>query len=274
MTSNVFEDYSAYYDLLYHDKDYAKEADYVAQTLRAADPSVSDLLEFGSGTGRHGRLLEERGLRVLGVERSKSMVAAARNTTPLLQTGAGSFECVQGDIRTLRLERVFDAVVALFHVISYQTGNADILQTFENAARHLKPSGLFLFDVWHGPAVLTARPSVRIKRVEDENTRLTRIAEPELDTNGSVVTVSYTLFAESKVDARFRTFKEEHRMRYFFPVEIDFLAGQTGFNVKRKEEFLTRRPASENTWGVSYLLRKHTSTAAQIDQTSKTLVQQ
>ena len=51
MTSNVFEDYSAYYDLLYHDKDYAKEADYVAQTLRAADPSVSDLLEFGSGTG-------------------------------------------------------------------------------------------------------------------------------------------------------------------------------------------------------------------------------
>ena len=78
MTSNVFEDYSAYYDLLYHDKDYAKEADYVAQTLRAADPSVSDLLEFGSGTGRHGRLLEERGLRVLGVERSKSMVAAAR----------------------------------------------------------------------------------------------------------------------------------------------------------------------------------------------------
>ena len=49
---------------------------------------------------------------------------------------------------------------------------------------------------------LNERPSVRVKRVEDENTRLTRIAEPELDVNAGVVTVRYSMLAESKVDGR------------------------------------------------------------------------
>src|SRR5262245_20319947 len=130
MTPAAFQHYSTCYDLLYGDKDYAAEADYVAHTLRDADPTARHLVEFRSGTGRHGRLLEERGFRVFGLERSESMIAAARKKPAFSQTGAGSFECVQGDIRTVRLDRVFDGVVALFHVVSYQTGNLEVLQTF------------------------------------------------------------------------------------------------------------------------------------------------
>jgi SAM-dependent methyltransferase len=255
--TDVFQSYSVYYDLLYCDKDYVVEADYVAQTLCAADSTLRDLLEFGSGTGRHGRLLAERGFDVFGVERSESMVTAAhKSPPPPCKAGSGSFECIQGDIRTVKLDRIFDAVVSLFHVVSYQTRNSDVLQTFSNAARHLRLGGLFLFDVWHGPAVLSERPSVRVKRLEDVNTRLTRIAEPELDTNASVVTVRYTMLAESKIDCRLTTFQEEHRMRYFFPVEIGLLAEQTGFSLERNEEFLTGQTPSERTWGVTYLLRK------------------
>ena len=257
MSEDVFQLYSEYYDLLYRDKDYAAEAEYVTRTLRAASPEAHTVLEFGSGTGKHGRLLARHGLAVCGVERSESMVAAARQETgngPL--TGDGAFHCMQGDIRTLSLGRAFDAVIALFHVISYQTTNADLLLTFNCAARHLNAGGLFLFDVWHGPAVLRERPSVRVKRVEGESALLTRIAEPELDTNTSVVTVRYTMLAESKVSARLTRFSEEHRMRYLFPTEIDLLAGQSGFKVERSEEFVTGKPTSESTWGVAYLLRK------------------
>ena len=59
---------------------------------------------------------------------------------------------------------------------------------------------------------------------------LTRIAEPELDANAGVVTVRYTMFAESKADGRLTTFGEDHRMRYLFPAEIALLADQTGFD--------------------------------------------
>ena len=57
MSDDVFQRYSAYYDLLYRDKNYAMEAEYVARILRDAASNAKSLLEFGSGTGRHGRLL-------------------------------------------------------------------------------------------------------------------------------------------------------------------------------------------------------------------------
>lgn len=257
MSEDVFQQYGAYYDLLYRDKDYAGEVDYVARSLRNADADIKRLLELGSGTGRHGRLLASGGFDVFGVERSEAMVSAARGTSvPHARSGRGSFECIQGDIRTVKLDSTFDAVLALFHVVSYQTRNADVTQTFTSAARHLRPRGVFLFDVWHGPAVLTERPAVRVKRVEDERTCLTRIAEPELDINASVVTVKYTVLAESKIDGKLTTFVEEHPMRYFFPVEIELIADQAGFAIERSEEFLSGREPSESTWGVAYLLRK------------------
>lgn len=270
MSEDVFQQYSAYYDLLYRDKDYAAEAAYVLRTLRNAVPTARTLLEFGSGTGRHGRLLAEQGFEVFGVERSESMVAAAHNpgVAPLPAShsslpaprsplsSVSKFDCVQGDIRNVNLGRTFDAVLALFHVVSYQTSNADLLQTFASAARHLELGGVFVFDVWHGPAVLSERPSVRVKRVENDSTLLTRIAEPELDINAGVVTVRYSMLAESKADGKLVKFGEEHHIRYLFPTEIELLARQTGFTVERCEEFLSGNPASERTWGVAYVLRK------------------
>ena len=72
-----FDAYSRYYDLLYRDKDYAAEVDYIDRLLQRHGVSGKDLLEFGSGTGKHGRLLAERGYRVTGIERSAEMVAQA-----------------------------------------------------------------------------------------------------------------------------------------------------------------------------------------------------
>jgi SAM-dependent methyltransferase len=252
----AFQRYSHYYDLLYRDKDYEAEVDYVARTLRSVAPNVRHLLEFGSGTGRHGRLLAALGFDIVGIERSETMVAEARRDAPTGSQLGGRFNCMHGDIRIVNLQSAFDAVISLLHVVSYQTCNLDLIATFTNAARHLNEGGIFFFDVWHGPAVLCERPSVRVKRVEDENTRLTRIAEPKLDVNAGVVTVSYTILAESKRDGSVTTFEEDHHMRYLFPSEIRFLAHQSGFSMLQTEEFLTGEPPSEKSWGVAYLLKK------------------
>lgn len=250
----VFQRYSAYYDLLYRDKDYDAETAYIARTLRRVAPRARNIVEFGSGTGRHGRLLAREGYHVSGVERSESMVALARaGGAP---QGSGSFSATQGDIRTAKVDGSFDAVISLFHVVSYLTSNADLEATFRNASRHLTANGVFFFDVWHGPAVLTQRPAVRLKQVENDDIRLWRVAEPAIDTAASIVTVHYTMFAESKREARITTFDETHHMRYLFPTEIELLARSAGFVVEETEEFGTGRPASPDTWGVAYVLRK------------------
>ena len=257
MSDDAFQRYSAYYDLLYRDKDYAAEANYVAHTLRSASPGIETVLELGSGTGRHGRLLAGQGFSVFGIEGSESMVAAAQRMAIEYSGGArGSFDCIHGDIRKVAMRRTFDAVISLFHVMSYQISNRDVRSAFDSAGRHLDSGGLFFFDVWHGPAVLHERPAVRVKRTEDESTRVTRIAEPTLDVNANTVTVRYTVLAEAKGTGLLTSFGEIHHIRYFFPTEISMLAEQAGFEVVRNEEFLSSAPASEGSWSVAYLLRR------------------
>jgi SAM-dependent methyltransferase len=247
-----FADYARYYDLLYRDKDYADEADYVARTLRTVAPNARSILELGSGTGRHGRLLAAMGFDVFGIERSPDMAASAAATV----TGAGSFSCAVGDARTVQLERRFDAVIALFHVTSYQTKDADLRAMFATASRHLLPAGVFLFDVWHGPAVLAQRPERRVKRVADTALEVTRTATPRLDVERHTVKVTYDVECRDRRSGEVVRFSEDHLVRYLFPEEIEQLAAGAGMHAIRSEEFVAGRPPSPATWGVAYLLRK------------------
>src|SRR6202021_2412457 len=83
-----------------------------------------------------------------------------------------------GDIRNYRAGKRFDVVAALFHVMSYQTSNEDLLAAMVTAKEHLTPEGIFIFDYWYAPAVLTQQPSIRVKRMESDRLEVTRIAEP------------------------------------------------------------------------------------------------
>ena len=146
----VFADYARYYDLLYRDKDYAAEAEYVAGLIRKFHPPARSILEFGSGTGIHAIHLAKRGYDVTGVDLSPDMVYIASSNVeappnPSHLTPHASPLFLEGDIREIRLNKRYDAVIALFHVISYQTTNEDVTAAFETARHHLNPGGIFIF---------------------------------------------------------------------------------------------------------------------------------
>ena len=70
----VFEKYAQYYDLLYQDKNYQSETDFILCLLNKYHPESEKILEFGSGSGIHGRLLANAGLKVSGIEISQQMI--------------------------------------------------------------------------------------------------------------------------------------------------------------------------------------------------------
>ena len=248
MTYSVFDIYSCYYDLLYNDKDYAAEVDYIHELLKKNGINKGDLLEFGSGTGKHGRILADMGYRVHGIERSPKMVA-------LTKVGGG-FTCQQGDICAIQMGLHYDAVLSLFHVVSYQTSNDDVRSVFARAADHLENGGLFLFDVWYSPAVYAQQPEVRVKRMSDEKIDILRIAEPVLYPNENRVDVHYSIYATERATGHVETMIESHAMRHFSLPEIDLLAQSFGFERIAAEEFLTKETPSEKTWGVCIILQK------------------
>jgi SAM-dependent methyltransferase len=245
---SVFNSYSLYYDLLYRDKDYLGEANYIQALLNRQGITEGNLLEFGSGTGKHGCLLASRGYHVHGIERSAEMVAQAMSSN--------GFTCEQGDICTIQLGRTYDAVLSLFHVVSYQTNNADLMAVFSRAADHLNKGGLFIFDFWYSPAVYAQRPVVRVKRMANSQMEITRLAEPVIYPNNNRVDVNYTIFARNTASGAMQTTTETHPMRHFSLPEIDLLASINGFDCINAEEFLSGRAPDEDTWGVCVTLRK------------------
>ena len=254
MKSPVFNNYSKYYDLLYKDKDYEAETAYIVDLTEKYSSGAKTILEFGCGTGIHGNLLAKKGYRVHGVEMSPDMIKSAK--TREVESEEGCFKSIAGDIRKIKLDRSFDVLVSLFHVISYQTTNEDLESTFENAACHLEQGGVFIFDVWYGPAVLSIKPTVRLMTINDNEIQLTRIAEPVLYEDKNIVDVNYTLFIENIEDNSFQKINEKHTMRYFTTPEINLLLNQNGFELLHSKEWMTGNKPSIDTWGVCYIGRK------------------
>jgi len=219
--SRVFDAYARYYDLLYRDKDYAAEAAYVASHIRSRVPEGKRILELGCGTGGHAEPLARLGYSVHGVDLSDTMLtrAIARKSS-LPDELAKLLSFGRGDARSVQIDGKFDAVIALFHVMSYQTTNDDLDAVLRTASSHLSPGGLFLFDFWYGPAVLAQRPGRRIRNLEDDDIKVTRTADPAIQFDRNVVDVRYSVQIEQKASGRIDQLQETHSMRYLFVPEI------------------------------------------------------
>lgn len=252
----VFGEYSRYYNLLYKDKDYEGEAAYIHGLIQRNRPGAASVLDLGCGTGRHDLLLAEKGYAVTGVDMSEEMLAVANSCLPAFDERSVPVRFVQGDVRTVRLGQKFDAVISLFHVMSYQTANVDLQNAFMTACEHLDRGGVFIFDCWFGPAVLTDRPTVRVKRLEDEETQIVRLAEPAMHPEENIVDVNYHILIRDKKDGTVRELKERHRMRYLFRPEVAFLLEQCGFALEGCGEFMTGNRAGFDTWNTVFVGRK------------------
>jgi SAM-dependent methyltransferase len=252
--NQVFDTYARYYDLLYRDKDYAGESEYVAAHIRKQVPKAKRILELGCGTGAHAEHLARMGYTVHGVDMSKSMLARAEARKASLPPDvAARLSFGHGDVRTVRTGESYDAVISLFHVMSYQTSNADLSSAFETASVHLQPGGVFLFDFWYGPAVLAQRPDVRIKRLEDDEIKVTRIAEPEMHVNENVVDVNYQVWIEVNQSGKVEQVRETHKMRYLFLPEIEQI-NHSRFKMKCHFAWMkSEQPGLEDWSGISIL---------------------
>ena len=244
-----FSRYAALYDLIYGGRDSAGEVKWMQENLVSHGlPENSRLLDLGSGTGRHAQLFAEYGHSVVGVEASEDMLTLSRESEQV------SF--VQGDARGVRLGEIFNCVLALFHVVSYQITPDDIDGIFETAAAHTSSGGLFAFDIWYSPAVFFLQPERRTLRKENESISVLRVSTPQENLADSTVTVKYSFEVTDKKTGTEEKFDELHVMRHFSHTEIALYAHKHGFSVIDQREFLTDSVPSRESWGVWFTLRK------------------
>ena len=248
MDNLIFKKFSDYYELLYKDKDYNAEAAYIHNLISRHNTNFKDILEFGSGTGKHARILVGLGYTVHGIELSENMISRAKIVP--------GFTCQQGDITNSKMDKTYDVVTSLFHVMCYQITNKQLKDVFENAAAHLNKDGLFIFDFWYSPAVYAQKPSVSVKRAVNKKIEITRIAEPVIIPNENRVDINYSIYVKSLIDQKIHMITETHSVRHFSLPEIDIICEMYGFKRLQTEEFKTGKKVSEDTWGPCVLLKK------------------
>jgi SAM-dependent methyltransferase len=136
----IYSDLADWWPMISPTREYTQEAAFLSALIRAAIPAGSatpaTVLDLGSGGGHVSIHLKDMFTMTL-VDISEEMLAVSRRLNP---------ECEhhQGDMRTIRLGRQFDAVL-VHDAIDYIIGITDLRQVIRTAAAHCKPGGIALF---------------------------------------------------------------------------------------------------------------------------------
>ena len=239
----VFDAYAKYYDLLYKEKNYKSEADYVTSLIQKYMPEAESILDLGCGTGKHDICFSENNFKVTGVEQSEKMILLAD-----LNKKNTNVNFVNGDIRNVRLNKKYDVIISLFHVINYQSTNEDLRSTFKTVKEHLNPRGKFIFDFWYGPAVLSDRPVNKVRSFKDDECIIERITQPDINVNGNYVDVNFKISVrEVRTDSE-QKIEETHRMRYLFLPELNLILDELDMNIDHTEEWMSGKALTDKSW--------------------------
>jgi SAM-dependent methyltransferase len=134
--------------------EYAHYCQHVTDLIRHyATRQTTTLLDIGCGGGKNVLNLK-REFKVTGLDLSSAMLAQAKELNP-------GCTFVQGDMRTFRLDRTYDAVL-MDDAISHMNCRADFVAALRTAYAHLNPGG-----------VLIATPDVTIETFEQNKTTTT-----------------------------------------------------------------------------------------------------
>jgi trans-aconitate methyltransferase len=133
----LYRELASWWPLLSAPEDYAEEAAFYERAIieYCARPPET-LLELGSGGGNNASHMKAR-FRMTLTDLSSDMLRVSEALNP-------ECEHIQGDMRTLRLGREFDAVFA-HDAVTYLTTEEDVRAAIETAYVHCRPGGAALF---------------------------------------------------------------------------------------------------------------------------------
>ncbi|MCH7812113.1 MAG: class I SAM-dependent methyltransferase [Chloroflexi bacterium] len=151
MTLKLYSDLAGWFHLLTAPSDYAEDAELCRKAIvDASEEPPRTVLELGSGGGNNASHMKAHFALTL-TDLSPQMLAISKELNP-------ECEHIEGDMRTLRLGRAFDAVF-IHDAVSYLTTAADLRAAIETAFAHCKPGGVTLFAPDHVRESFRARTS-------------------------------------------------------------------------------------------------------------------
>jgi len=240
-----YGDLAEWWPLISPAEEYAEEAAFAAVLLASATTPVREVLELGSGGG-HNAVHLKRQFALTLVDLSDDMLSVSRRLNP---------ECAhhQGDMRTVRLDRQFDAVF-VHDAVDYMTNEADLRRAVETAFVHCRPGGVAVCVP--DSTTQTFAESTDYGGSDAADGRGVRYLEWSWDPDPSDTTsVTQYAFLLRSADGKVRAVHETHETGLFDRAVWIRALGDVGFEVATipevttedrppREFFVGRRPAT------------------------------
>ncbi|MEU7301340.1 class I SAM-dependent methyltransferase [Streptomyces sp. NPDC007206] len=180
-------------------------------------------LEFAIGTGRVAVPLAERGVPVTGIELSGPMVERLRT-----KADEATIPVVMGDMATTRAPGTYSLVYLVYNTISNLLTQAEQVECFRNAARHLAPGGRFVIELWV-PELRTLPPG---KEATVWRADPGYIGLDTYDLLNQRVVSHHFHFDRDEGTPEARLFRSPHR--YIWPSELDLMAQLAGLELESR----------------------------------------
>lgn len=133
----LYDELAEWWPVFSDPAEYRREAAHFIRVIRGStSPPARTVLELGSGGGNSAFHLKGHFTMTL-VDMSPRMLAVSQKLNP-------KCEHIQGDIRTVRLQRTFDAIF-VHDAICHMTTEADLRAVMQTAYEHCRPGGVALF---------------------------------------------------------------------------------------------------------------------------------
>lgn len=251
----MFQEYAKIYDLIYQDKDYGSECDFIEKLFeKYSDSAPKKILDLAAGTGSHSLIMAERGYHVTAIDYSEAMASLAkekaieRNLTLEISGGISMSELPEP-------AQNYDAVLSLFSAVDYLSSPHQFDQFLKKVKPYIAPKGVLIFDFWNGNTVLKDFSPTKFKDIPIENGRILRISETELNPLENLATVNFQCLVHSN-GKLVNEIKETHSMRYFFPLEVKEALERNGYDILTMIPFMGMDQAvTTEDWNITVVAR-------------------
>lgn len=190
------------------------------------------VLELACGTGRLTVPLAAAGADITGIDRSRSMLEAARNRSARDQVEA-SFQ--EGDIRDYHLGREFRLIFISTNSFSHLLEHEEIESCLRCTRDHLAEEGRFVIDIFTPSVRMLARERNEVYTVGeyDDPDGKGRIVVTETRSYDVATQVNHSLWRYTNRDTQ-ENWEIPFSLRMFYPQEINALLRYNGFAIENK----------------------------------------
>lgn len=242
----MYDKYAKVYDQSRQDRLSKRMVPYIRQLWDQLGANPKSLLDLACGTGTAALAFTRQGIQVTGVDLSREMLHVAR------QKRLGKrVNWQQGDMRQLQLPETFDAAICLYDSLNYLLSPDEFASAIMGVARHLRPGGLFIFDLvteyalkeeWgNGTEVLP-------------NEELYQIWRSSYDPAQKLAEMNITIF--HKDGEHYQKIEELHQHRAIDRAEVDHTLERCGFQLLGAYHCLTQNPPREDSYRIAYIARR------------------